>query len=87
MRATPAECELSLVQRLRTKARCCICLAVLGHSSQTWMPGTELGMARKGPPNCVFGLGSQLSSWLSPPSIQMKRTCLRFFLRVSATAG
>src|SRR6478752_5741714 len=51
------------------------------------MPGTLVGIARNGPPNRVFGLGSQLSSWLIPPSIQMKRTCLAFFCMSAAAAG
>src|SRR5215211_7957144 len=62
MRSTPAECELSCVLTLRTSARCFITFADFGSVSEMWMPGTAVGMARNGPPNGVFGFGSQLSS-------------------------
>ena len=39
------------------------------------VPGTDVGIARNGPPVSVFGLGSQLSSWLKPPDSQMTRIC------------
>ena len=39
-----------------------------------WMPGTEVGMAWNGPPVSVPGLGSQVSSWLTPPGSQMTST-------------
>src|SRR3954465_7271564 len=61
MRSTPAEWELSWVLTLRTSARCRITRAECGSVSETWMPGTLVGMARRGPPNGVFGFGSQLS--------------------------
>src|SRR5688572_8325522 len=31
------------------------------------VPGTDVGIARNGPPVSVFGLGSHVSSWLTPP--------------------
>ena len=46
----------------RTRAIRCICFAVCGSSSETWTPGTDVGMARNGPPVSVFGFGSQVSS-------------------------
>ena len=51
-------------------------LGRFGSSSQMWMPGTEVGIARNGPPVAVPGLGSQLSSWLRPPC--MLNTTIRF---------
>src|SRR5204862_533899 len=60
----------------RQRARWCICRAVWGRSSLTWMPVTEVGIARKGPPVSVPGFGSQLSSWLRPPCISI--TTMRF---------
>ena len=32
------------------------------HEAGAVIPGTEVGIARNGPPNSVFGFGSQLSS-------------------------
>src|SRR5215212_3169817 len=58
MRSTPAECESSWVQTLRTIARCFITLAECGSVSEMWTPGTDVGIARNGPPNGVFGFGS-----------------------------
>ncbi len=40
------------------------------------MPGTDVLIARNGPPVSVPGLGSQLSSWLKPPC--MLKTTIRF---------
>ena len=48
-------------------------------------PGTLVGIARKGPPVVVFGFGSQLSSWLSPPWSQNVRT--RFCLGRNCSAA
>src|SRR6476661_4315124 len=41
------------------------------------MPGTDVGIARNGPPVAVPGFGSQLSSWLRPPA--MLNTTMRFW--------
>src|SRR3954470_15303358 len=41
------------------------------------MPGTDVGIARNGPPVAVPGFGSQLSSWLRPPD--MLNTTIRFW--------
>src|SRR5213082_3529298 len=51
------------------------------------MPGTEVEIARKGPPVSVLGLGSQLSSWLTPPCMKMLRIRLCLVLIWSARAG
>src|SRR3954464_13209417 len=83
MRSMPEECALSFVLTLRTTQSLSICLARRGISSEKWTPGTFVGMLRNGPPNCVFGFGSQLSSWLMPPSSQTKSTCLLFVLSAS----
>ena len=61
---------------LRTSARWCITFAVFGSSSEMWMPGTEVGIARNGPPVGVPGFGSQLSSCERPPAMLM--TIMRF---------
>ena len=52
-----------------------------------WTPGTDVGMARNGPPVAVPGFGSQLSSCERPPARLM--TIIRFCARVisAATAG
>jgi len=42
-------------------------------------------MARKGPPVSVFGLGSQVSSWLAPPASQTTSICF-WPLAISAVA-
>ena len=44
-------------------------LAVIGSNSLMCTPVAEVGIARNGPPVSVFGLGSQLSSWLNPPDM------------------
>ncbi|MEA3209839.1 MAG: hypothetical protein QOE70_2896 [Chthoniobacter sp.] len=44
-------------------------------------------MLRKGPPKSVFGFGSQLSSWLMPPSSQTKSTCFSRWRSASANPG
>src|SRR5687767_8292938 len=62
-------------------------LAVSGSSSQIWIPGTEVGMARNGPPVLVPGLGSQLSSWLKPPDMLKQRTRICFLANSFAAAG
>ena len=62
-------------------SRCC------GSSSVTWMPGTVVGMRGTARRTCVFGFGSQLSSWLMPPSSQTKSTCFSLFRIASAAAG
>ena len=72
---------------LRITARWCICSAVLGNSSEMCVPGTEVGIARNGPPVSVPGFGSQLSSWLSPPAILNTRTRFCSFLSCSANDG
>ena len=54
--------------RLRTMASLCIRRAVCGRSSQTCVPGTDVGIARNGPPVSVPGFGSHVSSWLAPPA-------------------
>jgi hypothetical protein len=48
------------------------------------MPGTEVGIARKGPPVATPGLGSQLSNWESPPCMLI--TSIRFCFFVSSAA-
>src|SRR5205823_2232452 len=57
-------------------------LAVCGSNSEMWIPGTEVGMARNGPPVSVPGFGSQDSSWLRPP--ERKMTTTRFWARASS---
>ena len=52
----------------------CICFAVYGSSSQMWVPGTDVGIALNGPPVSVFGFGSHVSSWLTPPERKMTST-------------
>ena len=68
---------------LRTSASRCICMAVLGKSSEIRTPGTVVSIDRNGPPVSVLGLGSQVSSWLAPPASQTTSTC-RCFLASSA---
>ena len=51
------------------------------------MPGTDVGMARNGPPVFVPGLGSQLSNWLKPPAIQKTTTCFCFDVNSAVDAG
>ncbi len=41
---------------------CFIRLAICGINSEMWMPGTEVGIARNGPPVGAPGLGSHVSS-------------------------
>src|SRR2546430_14330062 len=48
------------------------------------MPGTVVGIARKGPAVSVLGLGSQLSSWLTPPCMKMFK--MRFCLALTWSA-
>ena len=62
MRATPEEWALSFVAMFRTTQRRCACFAHCGISSEKCVPGTLVLMVRNGPPNSVFGFGSQLSS-------------------------
>src|SRR4051812_43070555 len=61
--------------------------AVFGISSEMWTPGIDVAIVRNGPPNVVFGFGSQLSNWLIPPSIQTKTICLSFAAASAATTG
>src|SRR4051794_27070141 len=68
---------------LRRRASRCIWVAVLGKSSEILTPGTLVAIDRNGPPVSVFGLGSQVSSWLAPPASQITSTC-RCFLASSA---
>ena len=42
---------------------------------------------RNGPPVSVFGLGSQVSSWLAPPASQITRTCFCFRASSAETDG
>ena len=72
---------------LRTSPRRCICRAVRGSNSQIWRPGTLVGIARKGPPVAVPGLGSQVSSWLEPPWRKICRTRLPEPCTERASAG
>jgi hypothetical protein len=58
----------------RTSAIRFICLAVCGSSSQMRVPGTAVGIEANGPPVSVPGLGSQVSSWLTPPARKMTST-------------
>src|SRR6476660_4665080 len=48
------------------------------------MPGTEVGIARNGPPVAVPGFGSQLSNWLKPPA--MLKTTIRFWSDFNCSA-
>src|SRR3979409_2518971 len=47
-----------------------ICFAVFGRCSEICSALDAVGIALKGPPNSVPGLGSQVSSWLCAPCIQ-----------------
>ena len=47
--------------------------------------GTLVGMARNGPPVSVFGFGSHVSSWLTPPARKM--TSIRFCADASSRAA
>ena len=40
-----------------------MCWAIVGYSSEIWMPATLVEMGLK----LLFGLGSQVSIWLGPP--------------------
>ena len=51
------------------------------------MPGTEVGIARNGPPVAAPGLGSQVSSWLAPPASQSRMTRFCCFFSSPASAG
>ena len=59
--------------------------AIFGISSEMWMPGTDVGIDRNGPPVGVPGLGSHVSSWLDPPASQSRMT--RFSFRFSSPAS
>src|SRR6516165_6723 len=48
-------------------------------------PGTDVGIAWNGPPVSVSGLGSQVSSWLTPPESQ--KTTQRFCCEASCSAA
>src|SRR5262249_16537387 len=48
-------------------------------------PGTDVGIAWKGPPVSVSGLGSHVSSWLTPPESQ--KTTQRFRCEASCSAA
>ena len=61
--------------------------AIFGISSEMWMPGTEVGIDRNGPPVGAPGLGSQVSSWLEPPASQSRMTCFCFCFSSAASAG
>src|SRR5437867_11467551 len=54
----------------RTSANLSIRLAILGSSSEIWMPGTLVEIGLK----LLFDLGSQVSMWLGPPSSQNRIT-------------
>ena len=45
-----------------------MCRDTRGSSSDTWMPASLVGMAL----NPLLGLGSQVSTWLGPPSSQRR---------------
>ena len=62
-------------------------LAILGISSEIWIPGTLVEIARNGPPVEVPGLGSQVSSWLEAPANQSRMTRFCCFLSSPARAG
>ena len=51
------------------------------------MPGTDVLIARNGPPVSVPGLGSQLSSWLNPPCMLKRTTRFWSLLSCAAAAG
>ena len=87
MMTAPLPWSSSAVLMPRTRAMRCIIRAVYGSSSQMRTPGTLVGMAWKGPPVSVPGLGSHDSSWLTPPASQITRTRFSFFARVFAVAG
>ena len=65
----------------------CIRAAISGMSSEMWIPGTDVGIARNGPPVGAPGLGSQVSSWLEPPASQSKITRFWFRFISAASAG
>src|SRR5439155_12394217 len=56
----------------RTSANLSIRLAILGSSSEIWMPGTLVEIGLK----LLFDLGSHVSMWLGPPSSQKRITAL-----------
>ncbi len=51
------------------------------------VPGTDVGIALNGPPVSVFGFGSQVSSWLTPPDRKMTSTRFCDFFNSAAEAG
>ena len=61
--------------------------AILGISSEMWMPGTAVGIDRNGPPVGVPGLGSHVSSWLEPPASQSRMTRLSLPLELASEHG
>src|SRR6185369_3273831 len=54
----------------RTSASLSIFFAILGRSSETWIPATLVEIGLK----LLLGLGSQVSMWLGPPSSQNRMT-------------
>ena len=72
---------------LRSRASRCICMAVLGISSEIRTPGTLVSIERNGPPVSVLGLGSQVSSWLAPPASQITSICRCLLAMSAATTG
>src|SRR5438270_12398127 len=58
----------------RTSANLSMRLAIFGSSSEIWMPATLVEIGLK----LLFVLGSQVSTWLGPPSSQKRITALAF---------
>src|ERR1044071_9933225 len=67
----------------RTSANLSIRLAIFGNSSEIWMPGTLVEIGLK----LLLVFGSQVSTWLGPPSSQNRIPALALPLGVAESAA